>query len=51
MYDLAVAEDLENFANALPGGFSEELAFLHPLSVRYYLNISHYQIEQVYVIP
>ena len=37
MYDLAVTEDLRIFADALSGAYSEELAILHPLSVRYYL--------------
>ena len=37
MYDLAVTKDLKNFADALSGACSEELAILHPLSVRYYL--------------
>ena len=44
LYDLAGAGDMGSFTDALSGASPEELAFLHPLSVRVTCCMSLYQI-------
>ena len=44
LYDLAGAGDMGSFTDALSAASPEELAFLHPLSVRVTCCMSLYQI-------